>query len=178
MVASVPTDYKGSRLGLELELNYCNSFTTWEHRTVALRPGSTSNPGLCKPRFFAPIKYLSSDHIMTGWICRLYTSSSSFTSCFQKCDVTNIHLITIQNLRILLEISPHFTATQRISVRSQIWKRDVQERLILHNLLIYHVPIRLQLKYLFRAEAVGVRTLELSSGSNPAKNPQLYFWSR
>jgi len=32
---------------------------------LAFGPVSTSKPGLCKPRLLAPIKYLSSDRIMT-----------------------------------------------------------------------------------------------------------------
>ena len=48
-------------------------------------------------------------------------------------------------------------ATQRILVGSQIWKREVKERLKLHNLLTDHVVIRSELKYLIGAKMVNFK---------------------
>ena len=42
------------------------------------------------PATFAPIGYLSSDHIMTPSVRRLCSTSRSFTTCFQICDLTDI----------------------------------------------------------------------------------------
>ena len=44
----------------------------------------------------APIKYLSSDRIMTWWICRLCSFSPSFMSRFQICNPTNIRWIAVE----------------------------------------------------------------------------------
>jgi len=155
MLATVPTHYIGSGLGLELEPNHYNDFTTWITRTVAFGPISTSKPGLCKPRCFAPIQYLSSDHIVTWSLRRLCSFSRSFTSRAQMYNPTNICWVAIENPRNSLIICPYFTATQRISVRSQMWKREVTERLKLHNLCTDHVTIRSELEYLIAAKSVG-----------------------
>jgi len=45
---------------------------------------------------FSPIQYLSTDHIMTWSICRLGRFSLYFTSRFQICNATNIHLISVE----------------------------------------------------------------------------------
>jgi len=122
---------------------------------LAFGPVSTSKPGLCKPRWFAPIEYLSSDRIMTRCIRRLCSISRSFTSRIQICDPTNIRWVAVENPRISVNIYAYLTATQQISVGSQFWKRRVKDRLKLHNLGIHHVMIQSELKYLIGAENVG-----------------------
>jgi len=129
---------------------------------LAFGPVFTSKPGLCKPRWFAPIKYLSSDRIMTWCIRRLCSCSRSFTSRFQICDPSTIHWVVVENPRWSVKIYVYFTATQRISVGSQFWKREVKDRLKLHNLCIHHVMLRSELKYLIAAKNVG--TAKWTSG--------------
>jgi len=150
----------------------------WKTRTIAFQPGSTSQPGLCEPRLFAPIMYLSSDCIVTWWILRLCSFSCSFTSRFEIWDATNMGWVAFKNPQISLKICPYCTATQQISVGSQIWKREVYGGLKLHNLYIVHVTIQSELKYSIGAKAVETVKLEPWSGSNLAKNPRLYVWSK
>jgi len=109
---------------------------------------------------------------MTCWIRRLCSVSCSFTSHFQICDATNMRWVAIEIPHMSLKICPYFTATQRVSVGSQICKRDVIAQLKLHNLQIDHVTIRSELKYLIVAKAVGTVKLEPLPGSNQAKIPQ------
>jgi hypothetical protein len=75
---------------------------------AGLSPGPVINPrffGRVEPglRFYitvtaslAPIKYLSYHRIKTWWICRLCSSTSSFTSCFQICDLTDIRWVAVK----------------------------------------------------------------------------------
>lgn len=68
-----------------------------------------------------------------------------------------IHRIAIWSLfGKLLRKRPRFwrsfTATQRIVVRSQIWERQVKERLKLHFLSIYDIVLWSQLKYFIGAK--------------------------
>jgi hypothetical protein len=135
-------------------------------------PGSTSKPGLSKRRCFAPIKYLSSDRIMTWCICILCRLSRSFTSISQICDWTNISWVAVENLWISVNIYTYFTATQRIPVRSQFWQREVKDRLKLQNLHKHHVMIWSELKYSIAAKNVG--TAKWTCGPVPTrpKNPQ------
>jgi hypothetical protein len=102
VLATVPTCWNSSGLGLELEPNCWNGFTTCKPRTVAFVPGSTSKPGHCKPRFLPPIEYLSPDCIVTWLMCRLCSFSQSFTSCVEICYMTNIHWVAIENPPISL----------------------------------------------------------------------------
>jgi len=97
------------------------------------------------------IKYLSSDHIVTWSVRRLCSSSYSLTSQSRISDPTNIRWVAIENPLISLIMCPYFSATQRISVWSQIWILEVKEVVKLHNLCIHHVMIRSELKYLIAA---------------------------
>jgi len=56
---TVPTRLNESGVESEPEPNWCNGFTPWKTWTIAFGAVSTSKPGLCKPRYFAPITYLS-----------------------------------------------------------------------------------------------------------------------
>jgi hypothetical protein len=142
---------------------------------LAFGPVSTSKPSLCKPRCFAPIKYLSSDRIMTWGILRLCSFSRSFTCRFQIWDPTNICWVAVENPRIFVSIYAYFTANQRISVGSQFRNWEVKDRLKLHNLRIHHVMIRSELKYLIGAKNVG--TAKWTRGLVPTrpKNPWFRF---
>jgi hypothetical protein len=137
---------------MEPEPNRCKSFTAWKPRTAAFGLGFTSKPGLWKPRFCPPIKYLSSGRIVTWSIRRLCSFSRSFTSGFQICDTTKTLWVAIENPWILRNISGFSTAIQRRLVRLQIWKPEVKPGLKLHNLRSHHVTIRSELKYLFGAK--------------------------
>jgi len=126
---------------------------------------------------FPPIKYLGSDCIMTWSVRRLCRSSRSFTSRSQICDPTNIRWVAIKNLLISHEIWAFFTPTQRISVGSQIGKRQVKERPEMHNLRTDHVTIQWELKYLIEGKGVGTVKLEPQCGSNPAEKLPVYVRS-
>jgi len=108
-----------------------------------------------KSTILAPIKYLSSDRIVTWSVCRLCSFSPSFTSRSHICDRTNIRSVAIENPHFSAEISPSSTAIQRILVQSQIWQREVIEGVKLHNLRTDHVTIRSELRYLIGAKLQG-----------------------
>jgi len=171
LFAMVPTRGNSSVLGLGPELNRSNGFYHPKTQTIAI--GLVFPP---KTRHFnlttlAPIEYLSSDHIMIWSIHRLCSFRSFFTSRFQICNPTNIRGVAIENPRISLKSCPYFTATQRISVRSQIWMLEVEEIITLYKLRIHHVLIRSELKSLIAASAVESIKLEQRSSSDPANNP-------
>jgi len=73
-------------------------------------------------------------------------------------------------------------------VWSQIWKREVEERLQLHNLHIDQVMIRWELRYLIGAKVAGTVKWNCSSGwtrpnncgfmSSPGNNPTKTKWVR
>jgi len=154
-----------------------------QNRTVATglttpktRPTGNGPVFSPKTRYFnittlPPIKYLSSDRIMTSSVHRLCSSTRSFSCRSQICHPTNIRWVAIEYPLISLKMGPFFTATKWISVGSQMGKREVKERLELHNLRNNHVTIRWELKYLVGGKGVGTVKLEPQSGSNPAENP-------
>jgi len=127
-----------------------------------------------KSTIFAPIKSLSYDRIMTWSVRKLSSFSPSFTSRIWICNRTNNRGGAIDNPRYSLKNSLYFTATQRISVRSQIWMREMKEGPKLIILRTDHVTIRWKLIYWIRAKAVGTLYLEPRFGSNPAKYPRFY----
>jgi hypothetical protein len=63
-----------------------------------------------------------------------------------------------------------FTAIQWILVQSQIWQREVKERLKLHNLYNDHLVIRSELKYLTGAKFARTVICNRSPGSTRPKN--------
>jgi len=151
VLATVPNSRVGSGSGSDPEPNRCNGSYHTKTRTVAI--GLVLPP---KTRHFnitslPPIKYLSSDRIVTWSICKLCSFMRSFTSRFRICVTTNIRWVTIENPRISFQIWCYFTAILRILVGSQIWKWEVKERIKLHNLRIDHVTIRSELRYLIGA---------------------------
>jgi len=81
-----------------------------------------------------------------GGFCRCFTDSC------QICNRTNICWVGIENPRISLIIWGSLTSIQRISVWSQIWKREVEERLKLHNLGIHHNLMHWDLRYWIAAK--------------------------
>jgi len=128
-------------------------------------PGSNPEPDRCnwfapKTRHFkstilAPIKYLSSDRIVTWSVRRLCSFSPSLPSRSQICDLTSIRSFAFENPHFSAEISPYFTAIERILAQSQIWQREVKEGLKLHNLRTDHVTIRSEFRYLIGGKVAG-----------------------
>jgi len=59
-------------------------------RTVAIGPVLPPKTRHFNITTLPPIKYLSSDRIVTSSVCRLCSSSRPFSSRFQICDPTNI----------------------------------------------------------------------------------------
>jgi len=177
VLATGPNCRVGSGSGSTRIRTVATGLTTRKTRTVrngAVLPPKTRH---LKLTILAPIKYLSSDCITTWSVSRLCSFSRCFTTRFQICDPTSIRWVAVENPPISLKISHYLTTTQRISVGSQIWKREVKERLKLHNLHTDYVVIRSELKYLIGAKGVGTVYLEPRSGSNPAKYPRFYVWS-
>jgi len=133
------------------------------------------------PSTFAPFKYLSCDRIVTRSVCRLCSTSLSFTSHCQICDWSNIRWIAVKEGDISAEKCGFSIATQRILVRSQMWEREVKEGLKLHDLHTDHITIRSELRYLIGATIVGLKCgvfgdnpLQWSgSGSEPDLEPDL-----
>jgi len=124
-----------------------------------------------------PIKYWSSDRIMTCLVRKLCTFTRSFTSRSQICDPTDIRWVAIEYPLVSLKMCPFFTGIPRISVGLQIRQLEVKVRPELHNLRTDHVTIQWQLKYLIAGKGVGTAKLEPRSGSNPAKKPRVYVRS-
>jgi len=103
----------------------------------------------------ALIKYLSSDHIMTWSVHTLCSSSWLFTFCCPICNRTNIRWVPIENPQHSRKLLCYCTAIQRILVRLQLQKREVEEQLTLHNLCTDHFIIRWDNRYLIGAKGPG-----------------------
>ena len=168
MLATATNSQVGSGFGSTWNRTIATGLTTRKTRTVrngALLPPKTWH---FKSTIFAPIKYLSSDRIMTWSLRRLTSFSPSLTSRIQICDRTNDRWGAIENPRNSLKKRLYFTATQQISVQSQIWMRVMEEGLKLHNLRTDHVTIRSEHIYIIGAKAVATVYLEMRFGSNSA----------
>jgi len=165
----------GSGLVLEPELNLCNGSYHAKAQTVATGPVLPPKTRHLNLPTWATIKYLSSDCIVTSSICRLCSFSRSFTSRIQISDLTNILGAALGNPQISLTVRPYFTATQRISVGSQVSMLEVKELIKLRNVRSQYVTIWSALKNFIAAKAVGTEELELWSGSNQATIPQFYY---
>jgi hypothetical protein len=117
---------------------------------------------------FPSIKDFCSDCIVTWSVCRLCRSGRFFTSRPQIWHQTNIRWVAIKNPQISKIIGPSVTATQRMSVRLQIWKRQMKERPDLNNLHTDHITIWLELKFFIATKSVGTVKLKPWSGEQPA----------
>ena len=170
MSATVPTHQYSAGLGLELELNRCNGSYHTKTQTIAIGPDLPPTTWQFNLTTLAPIKYLSSDRIVTWSIRRSCRISRSFTSRVQTCNLTNICLVAIKNPQISPNIVRFFKATQRLLVWSPIWKREVKERLILYNLCIDHVMIWSHLIYLIGAKVAGTVIWNRGVGTTWPKN--------
>jgi hypothetical protein len=120
-----------------------------------LEPDRCSNFQL--PTDLAPIRYLSSDCIVTWSIGRLCSFRRSFTSRFQISDLTDSCWVAVNWGPISSENRGFSIATQRILVVLHICKREVKERLNRHNQHIDHVMIRSELKYLIGVKNRGLQ---------------------
>ena len=96
--------------------------------------------------------------------------SWSFTSRIHICDQTNIRSVAIENPQISPKICPDFTATQRISMGSQIWMLEMKELIKLHNLRSRHVMIGSELKYLIGSKVMGTVKWTRGPGWTRPKN--------
>ena len=170
MLSTVPNSRVGSGSGSDPQPNHCNGSYHTKTRTVAIGPVSPPKTRHFSITTLGPIKNLISDHIVTWSVCRLFSSSRSFTSRVQIWDPTNIHWVAIENPKISCTIGLCFIATQRISLRSQTCQREVKEGPELHNLHTDHLVIRTELKYLIAAKVARTVKMEPWSGYNPAKH--------
>ena len=177
MLATGPNSRVGSGSGSTQNRTVATVLTTQKTRPTGNGPVLPPKTRHFNITTLPPIKYLSSDRIMTWSVCRLCSSTRSFTSRSQIFDPTNIRWVAIEYPLISLKMGPFFTATQRISVESQIGQREVKERPELQILRTDHVMIQWELKYLIGGKGVGTVNLEPQSGSNPAKIPRVYVRS-
>jgi len=141
VLATGPNSRFGSGSGSNPEPDRCNGF-----------PPNTRH---FKSTILAPIKYLSSNRIVTWSVNRLCSFSPWFHSRSQICDPTSIRWGAIENPHFSADISPYFTANQRILAQSQIWQPEVKEGITLHNLRTDHVTIRSELRYLIGGKVAG-----------------------
>jgi hypothetical protein len=113
---------------------------------AVLEPDPSSKYSI--PPALAPIKYFCSDVIVTWSICRLCIVSRLFTSWIKICDPIDICWVVEKLGQVSSENGGCAITTQRILVRSQIWKWEVMEQLKLNSLHIDHIMIRWKLKCL------------------------------
>jgi hypothetical protein len=170
VLATGPNFRVGSGCGSTGTRTMATALTTWKTRTIGngrVLPPKTRH---FKSTILAPIKYLSSDRIMTWSVCRLCSFNRSFTSCCQICHGTNIHCVAIENPPIWHTISRYFTAIVQILVRSHIWQREVKPRLRLHNLRTDHVMIQSELECFIAVEVAGTVKWNCGPGTTRPKN--------
>ena len=139
-----------------LVLAGCYPDRTLNHGFLAvLEPDRGSNFQVAAA--LALMKYLSSDCILIWWICRICSSTRSFTSRIQISHPTDFRGVAVKHGPISSEIRGFSIATQPILVVLHIWKWKLKERLKLHNLHIHHVTIRSELKYLIGANNAALQ---------------------
>jgi len=145
----------GSGWRLEPEPNGCDGSYHTKTWTIGIRSVLAPKTRHCNLRTFDPIKYLSSDRIVTWSIRRLCWISRSSTCRGQICDPTIIRTVTIQNPWMLPNMVCFFNATQRLLVGSRNWMWEVKVRLIVYNLQIDHITIWSQLMFFIGAKVAA-----------------------
>jgi len=124
----------------------------------------------------ASIQYLSCDRIVTWLVRRLCSSNYSFSSLFQICDPTDIGWVVVKDGQILRQITGFSIAPQWLLVRSQIWDREVKERLVLHHLRTDHVTIPSELKYQIGAKGVTLKCRVFGGKTGPIAMVRVSMW--
>jgi len=170
VLATVQNRQVGSGSGSNPEPNRCNGTYHTKTRTVAIEPVLLPETRHYKSTIFAPIKYFSSDRIVTWSVGKLCCFSPSFTSRSRICGRTNIHRVAIEIPRIWPGKWRYFTVIRWILVQSQICQREVKERLKLHNQRTDHIVIRSELKYSIGAKVAGTVIWNRSQGSTLPKH--------
>ena len=160
----------GSHCGSTPNRTVALSLTIWKTKPIANWPVLPPNTRHFNITTAPPIQFLSSVRIITWSICRLCSSSRSFTSGYRICDQTNIRWVAIEYWQISHESCSSFTPSQRISVGSQIWKRELKEQQELHTLDTDHVMIQWELENLIAAQSVGTVMLDHNSENTRPKN--------
>jgi len=155
VLAMVPDSQVSSRSGSYPEPNHCNGIHHMKTRTVAIGPVLPPKTQHFKITSLAPIKYLSSDWIMTWSIRKLCSFMRCCTSSLQIWDLINIRWVTIENPHISLEIWRYFTAILWMLVGSLTGKQEVKEHIKLYNQHIDHVTIKSQHIYLIGGKGFG-----------------------
>jgi len=144
-----------SGIGSSRNRTVATGLTTRTTRTVRNEPVVSPKTRHLKFKMLAPSMYLSSDRTMTWSVCTLCSFGRSCASHCQICNRINIRWVAIENPRISQKIQWYFTAIQRILARCQIWKREVEELVKLHNIRINHVMIHWDLRYLIGVKVAG-----------------------
>jgi len=137
------------------QLVLAKDLTNWKTLTFGNGPVLPPNTRHFTFTILAPIQYLSSDRIMTWSMCILCSISGVSCSLCQICNQANIHCVAMNNQQISHTLWFYFTVIQRILVRLQIWNRQEETRLKLHNLRIGHALIQAELGYWFVAKVAG-----------------------
>jgi hypothetical protein len=174
VIATGPISRVGSGYTSTRMWSVATGLITWTTRTIGnglVLPPYTRH---FKFTILALINYLSFDRIRTWSVRMLCSFSRSFTSRCQICDQTIIRWVAIKYPPIARQMSRYLTAIQWILVRSQIWKRELKVRLVIHTLCTYHIMIQSELKYWIEAKVGETATLEPLSGYHMVKK-QLVF---
>jgi len=154
VLATGPNSQFDFRSGSNPELDRCNRFyhtKTWTFAIGLVLPPKTRHFNVAT---LAPIKYLSSDGIVTWSVRRLYIITRTISSYIQNWDGTKILCVAIKNPGISHLTCHHFTATQRMLVASQFWIQKVNELPKLYNLHTDLVMIWSEPKYLMSAKVL------------------------
>ena len=130
------------------------------------------------PLTLAPIKYRSSDCIVTWLIRWMCSFSSSSTCCFQIWDRTNIRSIGVKQHHIPSNIHRFSIVTEQILIWSQIWRWEVREQLTVRNLRIDHVTIRSELRYIIGATIVNLKCRAFGGKTGPFWTVQVFLVER
>jgi len=120
------------------------------------------------PVMFAAIKHRSSHHIRTWSMRRLCSVSHSSTCLCQICDPSDIHWIALTQDHIVSKICGFSIATLWILARSQLWQREVKQRIKLHHVYIGRVPIQSELTSLIGDKIVNFKWRDFGGKTGPS----------
>lgn len=144
--------------------------------TVVFGPVSTTQPGPFKPALFAPIRYLSADHIVRYPICQWCSYRSSSTCQSPIVNLNNIRFVTVENTWCRHECEWYFIATQwiLIAVQTVIAGGERAPKIASCTYRLCCVSIRSQ--FLNWSKNCRNHDIDPGSNSNPANNLQFSVW--
>jgi hypothetical protein len=147
VLATVPNRRFGSKSWWEPTWNHCIGFSpikTELFQTEIFFAGSTFS----QHRTLAQGEYFSSDRITIWYRCKRFSFGCSFTSHSSICDPFNISWVSLHRAQFVTLFCSNSMNNDRIA----IWRMGGERASKLHLLHVYHIVIRLKLKYLTGAE--------------------------